>query len=84
MLSVWGELASHKDALTHRLGSQGGAPGVLLSCHVMCINFVYVFCMDIFGFVNNGGGGFYLFLYLIIHNGWYAMNYNFMPFVVSS
>ena len=42
MLGVWGELASHKDSLTHRLGSQGGAPGVLLTCHVMCINFVYV------------------------------------------
>ena len=34
--------------LTHRLGSQGGAPGVLLSCHVMCINFVYVCFVWIF------------------------------------
>ena len=49
------------------------------------MSYVLILCMCVlFGFVNNGGGGFYLFLYLIIHNGWYAMNYNFMLFVVSS
>ena len=36
-----------KYSLTHRPSSQGWAPSVLLSCHVMCI------CvMDIFGFVD--------------------------------
>ena len=44
--------------------------------------FVYVFCVDILGFVNMVVVVFiYLFLYLSIYNytyGWYAMNYNFI------
>ena len=36
-----------KDTLTHRPSSQGWAPSVLLSCQC-----VYVFCMDVLGFVN--------------------------------
>ena len=62
-----------KDSLTHRPGSQGWAPGVLLSCHVMCIC-VCVFCMDILGFVYICWWWF-LFLFLSTY-GWYAM---FMP-----
>ncbi|CAI8032912.1 hypothetical protein GBAR_LOCUS18572, partial [Geodia barretti] len=42
-----------KDSLTHHPpGSQGWAPSVLLSCHVVCIC-VCVFCVDILGFVYN-------------------------------
>ena len=54
-----------KDSLTHRPGSQGWAPSVLLSCHVMCIC-VCVLC-GYFGVCKYGGGGFYLFLYLSIY-----------------
>ena len=65
-----------KDSLTHRPGSQGWAPSVLLSCHVMC-TCVCVFCMDILGFVNMVV---VVFIYFSIYltYGWYAMNYNFM------
>ena len=65
-----------KDSLTHRPSSQGWAPSVLLSCHVMCIC-VCVF-MDILGFVDMY---WWWFLFIYFYNytyGWYAMNYNFM------
>ena len=68
-----------KDSLTHRPSSQGWAPSVLLSCHVMCnlcMCFVWIF-WGLWIYV----GGFYLFISLSIYlstYGWYAMNYNFM------
>ena len=74
-----------KDSLTHRPSSQGWAPSVLLSCHVMCICvYGYFMYMDIWGLWIYVGG-FYLFISLSIYlsiylstYGWYAMNYNFM------
>ena len=56
-----------KDSLTHRPSSQGWAPSVLLSCHVMCIC-VCVF-IDVLGFVDNilEVVFIYLFLYLSIY-----------------
>ena len=54
---------------------------VLLSCHVM---FICV-CVYFLGFVNMVVVV-YLFLYLFIYlftYGWYAMNYNFMPYKIT-
>ena len=67
MLGVWGELArAIKDALTHRPGSQGWAPSVLLSCHVMC-NLCMCFVWIFWGLWIYVGGFIYLFLYLSIY-----------------
>ena len=68
-----------KDSLTHRPSSQGWAPSVLLSCHVMCIC-VCVFLYGCFGICGYIGGGFIsLSIYLSIYTyGWYSMNYNFV------
>ena len=79
---MWGELASHK---THSpIVLKAGHP-VSCSRVISCV-FVYVFCMDILGFVDICWWWFLLYNYLSIiiilyTYGWYSMNYNFMhPF----
>ena len=75
MLGVWGELArAIKDSLTHRPGSQGWAPSVLLSCHVMC-NLCMCFVWIFWGLWIYVGGFIYLFLYLSIYLSIYLSTY---------
>ena len=69
-----------KDSLTHRPSSQGWAPSVLLSCHVMCIC-VCVLYRYILGFGDICWWWFYFSIYLYTY-GWYAMNYNFMLYTL--
>ena len=76
-----------KDSLTHRPSSQGWAPSVLLSCHVMriCVCVLYGY----FGVCGLYVGGFYLFISLSIYLSIYLwLVCNFMlyrwPVIISA